>query len=150
MRRQFAGFVALVAGVGVAGGLIAPLYAHHAFSAEFNANEPVRFEKATVTRMQWTNPHVWIYIDVTQSDGTVEDWAVEGGSPNILFRRGFTKEALLPGVEIVVDGYRAKDGSRRANGRDLTLPDGTKLFLGSSGTGAPYELQRPGVDTARP
>ena len=100
--------------------------------------------------MQWTNPHVWIYVDVTQSDGTVEDWAIEAGSPNILYRRGFTKATLLPGTEIVVEGYQSKDRSRRANGRDLTLPDGTKLFLGSSGTGAPYELQRPGVDTVQP
>lgn len=150
MRRQFTGFVALAAGVILAGGLIAPLHAHHAFSAEFDAARPIRFEKATVTKMQWTNPHVWIYVDVTQSDGTVEDWAIEAGSPNILYRRGFTKATLLPGTEIVVEGYQSKDRSRRANGRDLTLPDGTKLFLGSSGTGAPYELQRPGVDTVQP
>ena len=150
MRRQFTGFVALAAGVVLAGGLIAPLHAHHAFSAEFDAARPIRFEKATVTKMQWTNPHVWIYVDVTQSDGTVEDWAIEAGSPNILYRRGFTKATLLPGTEIVVEGYQSKDRSRRANGRDLTLPDGTKLFLGSSGTGAPYELQRPGVDTVQP
>ena len=150
MRRQFTGFVAMAAGVILAGGLIAPLHAHHAFSAEFDAARPIRFEKATVTKMQWTNPHVWIYVDVTQSDGTVEDWAIEAGSPNILYRRGFTKATLLPGTEIVVEGYQSKDRSRRANGRDLTLPDGTKLFLGSSGTGAPYELQRPGVDTVQP
>ena len=150
MRRQFTGFVALAAGAILTGGLIAPLHAHHAFSAEFDAARPIRFEKATVTKMQWTNPHVWIYVDVTQSDGTVEDWAIEAGSPNILYRRGFTKATLLPGTEIVVEGYQSKDRSRRANGRDLTLPDGTKLFLGSSGTGAPYELQRPGVDTVQP
>ena len=87
--------------------------------------------------MEWVNPHVWIHIEVPAAGGKVEQWAIEAGTPNVLFRRGFTKEALLPGTAIVVDGYRAKDGSRRANGRDLTLPDGRTLFLGSSGTGAP-------------
>jgi uncharacterized protein DUF6152 len=119
----------------------APLPAHHAFAAEFDANKPVKFE-ATVTKMEWTNPHVWIHVDVKKPDGTVEKWAFEAGTPNVLFRRGFTKNSLLPGTKIIVDGYRAKDGSRRANGRDLTLPDGRKLFLGSSGTGAPYELNQ--------
>ena len=82
----------------------------------------------------------WIHVDVKKADGSVENWAFEAGTPNVLFRRGFTKESLLPGTEIVVDGYQAKDGTRRANGRDLTLPNGRMLFLGSSGTGAPYEL----------
>jgi Family of unknown function (DUF6152) len=117
---------------------VVPAWAHHAFAAEFDANKQVKF-KATVTRMEWTNPHVWIHVDVKQPNGMVEKWAIEAGTPNVLFRRGFTKESLLPGTEIVVDGYRAKDGSHRANGRDLTLPDGRTLFLGSSGTGAPVE-----------
>ena len=116
----------------------APAWAHHAFAAEFDANSPVHFT-ATVTRMEWTNPHAWIHVDVTQPDGAVEKWAIEAGTPNVLYRRGFTRDSLEPGTEIVVDGYRAKDGSRRANGRDLTLPDGRTLFLGSSGTGAPAE-----------
>ena len=117
----------------------ASLLAHHAFAAEFDANKPVNF-KGTVTKMEWTNPHTWLHVDVKQPDGTAVNWAIEAGTPNVLFRRGFTKESLLPGTEIVIDGYQAKDGSHRANGRDLTLPDGRKLFLGSSGTGAPYEL----------
>jgi hypothetical protein len=113
--------------------------AHHAFAAEFDANKPVKFE-GTVTRMQWINPHVWLHMEVKNPDGSVEAWAFEAGTPNVLFRRGFTKNSLLPGTKIVIDGYRAKDGSRRANGRDITFPDGRKLFMGSSGTGAPYEL----------
>jgi hypothetical protein len=98
--------------------------------------------KGTVTRVEWVNPHVWIHVEVKRPDGKVEPWAVEGGTPNVLFRRGFTKQSLTAGVEIAVDGYQAKDGTRRANGRDLTFADGRKLFLGSSGTGAPYELRR--------
>jgi hypothetical protein len=114
----------------------ASLLAHHAFAAEFDANKPVNF-KGTVTKMEWTNPHTWLHVDVKKADGTVESWAIEAGTPNVLFRRGFTKESLLPGTEIVIDGYQAKDGSHRANGRNLTLPDGKMLFLGSSGTARP-------------
>ena len=124
------------------------LSAHHAFSAEFDASKPVTL-KGTVTKIEWVNPHSWIHVDVKKPDGAVENWALEAGTPNVLFRRGFTKESLLPGTEIVVDGYQAKDGTKRANGRDLTLPDGTKAFLGSSGTGAPFEVTRPGVDTVK-
>ena len=135
MRTKLA-VAAAALGLVVTGASVA---AHHAFAAEFDANKPVTF-KGTVTKMEWTNPHVWLHLDVKKTDGTVENWAFEAGTPNVLFRRGFTKNSLLPGTEVVVDGYQAKDGSKRANGRDLTFTDGKKLFLGSSGTGAPYEL----------
>ncbi len=124
-----------------------PVRAHHAFAAEFDEKRPVKFVDATVTRVMLINPHSWIYVDVKQPDGTTENWAIEAGSPNILLRRGITKDTLKVGQKIVVDGYQSKDGSHRANGRDLKLPSGQQLFLGSSGgEGAPYEVQRPGVD----
>ena len=119
----------------------ASLSAHHAFAAEFDANKPVTM-KGTVTKMEWINPHVWLYMDVKMPDGKVENWGFEAGTPNVLFRRGFTRKSLLPGTVVIINGYRAKDGSRRANGRDLTFEDGNKLFMGSSGTGAPYELNQ--------
>jgi Family of unknown function (DUF6152) len=136
MRMKLATVV--IAGIAICGGT-ARVSAHHAFAAEFDANKPVSF-KGTITKMEWVNPHTWLHVDVRKPDGAVENWAIEAGTPNVLFRRGFTKESLLPGTEVVVEGYQAKDGSHRANGRDLTFPDGRKLFLGSSGTGAPYEL----------
>jgi hypothetical protein len=133
----------LLVATGILGLLVsltgAVVSAHHAFAAEFDANKPVKFE-GTVTSMQWINPHVWLHMDVKLPDGKTERWAFEAGTPNVLFRRGFTKNSLLPGTRIVIDGYQAKDGSRRANGRDITFPDGKKMFMGSSGTGAPYEL----------
>jgi len=119
-------------------GASATASAHHAFAAEFDSKKPVKFT-GTVTKMLWVNPHAWIYLDVKQPDGTVEEWMIEAGTPNTLLRRGFTKESLQPGTEIIVDGFQAKDGARRANGRDVTLPNGKVLFIGSSGTGAPDE-----------
>ncbi len=118
---------------------------HHAFAAEFDSKQPVMM-KGTVTSMEWVNPHVWLHMDVKTPNGKVEEWAIEGGTPNVLFRRGFTRKSLAPGTEVVIDGYRAKDGTRRANGRSLTLKDGKKLFIGSSGTGAPDELNQKPVD----
>ena len=114
----------------------APVWAHHAFAAEFDAKKPVKL-RGTVTKMEWINPHAWIHIDVKDADGKVTNWMVECGSPNTLLRRGVTKNSVTAGMEIVVDGYQSKDGSNHANGRDVTFPDGKKLFLGSSGTGAP-------------
>lgn len=113
-----------------------PLSAHHAFTAEFDAQQPVTLH-GTVTKVEWTNPHAWINLDVKGEDGQVVAWRVEAGAPNALLRRGFTKNYLPPGSEIVVHGFRAKDGSNRANGSNVTTPDGKKLFLGSSGTGSP-------------
>jgi len=139
---------ALLGSVAVAAVLLmktSGLSAHHAFAAEFDADKPVKF-KGTVSKMLWVNPHSWIHIDVKKPDGKVESWAVEGGTPSVLFRRGLTKQSLKPGTEVVVEGYRAKDGSMRANGRSLTLADGRKLFVGSSGTGAPYELELTAID----
>jgi hypothetical protein len=112
--------------------------AHHSFAAEFDAKQPVTL-KGVVTKMEWINPHAWIHIDVKNDDGTVTKWMIESGTPNTLVRRGFTKASLLPGTEITVEGYRAKNGTNRANGADLILPDGRRLFLGSSGTGAPKD-----------
>jgi hypothetical protein len=131
--------LAMVAGIAALAMSGSSASAHHAFAAEFDANKPVNF-KGTITKMEWINPHSWLHVMVKQPDGTTVNWAIEAGTPNVLFRRGFTKDTLVPGTEVVIDGYQAKDGSARANGRDLTLPDGRQLFLGSSGTGAPYEL----------
>ena len=127
----------------LATGLVAVLgapaaIAHHAFTAEFDGTKPVMLQ-GVVTRMDWVNPHSWIYIDVPQPDGSVQQWEVEAGAPNAMFRRGWNKNSIPVGTEIVVDGYRAKNGKNIANGRNVTFPDGRKMFVGSSGTGAPTD-----------
>ncbi len=116
--------------------------AHHAFAAEFDANQPISLS-GKVARVEWINPHSWIHIDVENDDGSVDRWMIEGGNPTALLRRGFTKASLPVGTEIMVEGYRAKGNPFRANGRDLTFPDGRKLFMGSSGTGAPRDGRDP-------
>ena len=129
------GVAILISGAGAA-------VAHHAFAAEFDSTKPVSLQ-GVVTKMEWINPHSWIHLDVKNADGTVTKWMIEGGTPNTLVRRGFTKDSLKVGTEIRVEGFRAKNGANRANGRDLVLPDGKRLFLGSSGTGAPKDGRDP-------
>jgi len=127
MRSRFSPAVALGFLVLAA----APLRAHHAFATEFDINKPVKLQ-GKVTAMEWINPHAWIHIDVTGPDGKVVNWMVEGGSPNVLLRRGFTKKSLEPGTDVVVEGFQAKNGLTRANGANITFKDGKRLFLGGS------------------
>jgi hypothetical protein len=120
----------------------APALAHHAFSSEFDAAKPVKLT-GTVKKMEWINPHSWLTLEVKNPNGTVETWEIEAGAPNAMFRRGFNRNSLPIGTQVVVNGFQAKDGRKRANGRDLSFPDGRRLFLGSSGTGAPDDATRP-------
>ncbi len=133
MRRHLPGMILSGWLLGLAA---APLTAHHSFPAEFDGDKPLRLQ-GTVKKVEWINPHSWITIEVKRPDGTVQIWEIEAGAPNAMFRRGFTKDSLPVGTEIVVDGYPAKNGTQRANGRDLTFPEGRKLFMGSSAPDAP-------------
>ena len=132
------GLLILIAGASVE--------AHHAFAAEFDANKPVQLT-GKITKMEWINPHAWMHIDVEKEDGTVESWMIEAGPPGALVRRGWSRESVIPGTEVLVEGYQAIDGAFRANGRDVTFPDGRRLFAGASGTGAPLDGRDP---TERP
>ena len=123
-----AGAILLVAAV--------PALAHHAFSSEFDVKKPIHFT-GVITKVELVNPHAWFHIDVTGPDGKVTSWMIEAGTPNVLLRRGFTKNSVRVGTQVVVDGFQAKDGSSKGSGRDLTLPDGRKLLIGSDGAGAP-------------
>jgi hypothetical protein len=155
MRTQFSFKFRGLAAIGAVAMLTAgsaSLLAHHAFGAEFDANRPVLL-KGKVTKVEWVNPHAWIHMELVKPDGPAaceqtpnakcEQWMVEGGTLNTLLRRGITRDSLKVGTEIVVDGYQSKDRSNRANGRDVTFPDGQKLFMGSSGTGAPKDGKDP-------
>jgi hypothetical protein len=123
--------------------LSVPVRGHHAFGAEFDPDAPIRLQ-GKVVKLEWVNPHAWIHIEVKKPDGSLEVWMVEGGTPNTLLRRGLTRESLTIGTELIVDGYQTKDHSlKRANGRDVTFTDGRKMFMGSSGTGAPRDGRDP-------
>jgi uncharacterized protein DUF6152 len=130
MRKTFV--IAILAAAILAAAM--PVWAHHAFAAEFDASKPIKF-RGTVTKMEWINPHAWIHIDVKGEDGKVTPWMVEAAAPNALLRRGWTKASLPAGTEILVEGFQAKDGANRANGSIITFTDGRKLFVGSSGDG---------------
>jgi len=128
-----------MAGIGMAALLLAaPVWAHHSFAAEFDDSKPLKLQ-GKVTKVEFINPHSWIYIDAKGPDGAMVNWAIEGGSPNALYRHGFTRDSLPVGTEIIVTGFRAKDGSNRGVGKDLTFTDGKRLFMGGSAPGADGE-----------
>jgi hypothetical protein len=128
-------FVSALGGLALLGAAV-PAAAHHSFAAEFDINQPIQL-RGTVIRMEFTNPHSWIYLKVTTESGEVQEWAIEGGAPNALIRRGWNRDSLPAGTEVTVLGYRSRDGSFTANGASVTLPDGSTLNVTSTGIGAP-------------
>lgn len=126
----------------------ASAWAHHSFAAEFDLKKSIHF-RGVITEVEWVNPHAWIHIDVKGPDGQVNNWMIEAGTPNVLFRRGITKHSVAVGTEIIVDGFQAKDSSFKASGRDITFPDGRKLFIGSEGAGAPDEANKTDSSTKK-
>ena len=131
--------------IGGAGLLVAlasvPVWAHHAFSAEYDSNKPLTLQ-GTVTKVEWINPHSWITIDVKTADGSIETWEIEAGSPNSMFRRGFNRNSLPLGTEVVINGYQSRDGGKRANGGNITFTDGRRLFLSGSNPDDPENGNR--------
>lgn len=145
--RRFIVPTLAAAGLVAAGAIgVQQAQAHHAFAAEFDGKSPVLL-RGKVTKVEWINPHAWVHVNNLNSDGTTTPWMVEGGTPNTLLRAGIDRNTLKAGTEIVVRGYQSKDKACtpicKANGRDVTFPDGRKLFMGSSGTGAPKDGSDP-------
>lgn len=141
MSRNLSGVAAATAGGLLLLLSVVPVWAHHSFAAEYDIDKPVKIQ-GTVKKVEWINPHSWITIDVKKADGTMQTWEIEAGAPNAMFRRGFSRDSLPLGTEIVVDGYLAKNGTQRVNGRDLTLPDGRKLFMAASDPFHPDEKDK--------
>jgi len=131
MRK--AGLIVLLAGLL---GAAVPVFAHHSFAAEFDANKPVTL-KATVTKLEWLNPHIWLYVDVKDESGAITHWQCEGGAPNSLTRNGWSKNSVKPGDEVIIEGFRAKDATNTCDSRAVKLPDGRRLFAGSAEDGGP-------------
>ena len=136
-RTTLSGLLTTAAGIALLAAT-PPAVSHHAFAAEFDDTKPVKL-RGKITKMEWINPHAWMHLQVTDEDGNTQNWMIEAGPPGALVRRGWSKSSVRPGTEVLVEGYQATDGALRANGRDVTFPDGRRLFAGSSGTGAPRD-----------
>ena len=141
-RTTLSGLLTTAAGIALLAAA-PPVVSHHAFAAEFDDTKPVKL-RGKITKMEWINPHAWMHLQVTDEDGNTQNWMIEAGPPGALVRRGWSKNSVRPGTEVLVEGYQATDGALRANGRDVTFPDGRRLFAGSSGTGAPRDGADPG------